>query len=401
MSHNLIISKPRQAVILAGGRGSRLRPLTDTMPKPMVPFHGKPFLQYLIEHLKEQGFERVLLLLGYLPQVIIDHFGDGSSFGLHVEYSVTNVEDETGRRLRLAGDKMDPCFLLMYSDNYWPMRIDSMWDQFTKSNTDMQITVYSNKDGYSRSNVRIENGLVELYDGARVHDNLQGVEIGFAFMKKSVLDLLPDGNVNFEKVVYPMLSEKRQLSAYVTDHRYYSVGSHERLELTDSFLKRRPAILLDRDGVLNKKATKAEYVRNCDEFRWLPGAMEAIRLLKDAGYIIAIVTNQAGIARGMMTELDLSSIHAMMKDDLAKNGATVDAIYYCPHGWDDNCECRKPKPGMLFLAQKEFHLDLSRVYFVGDDVRDEETALRAGSEFLMVDDNNSLLNLVKERVLKC
>lgn len=399
MGHNLI--KPRQAVILAGGRGSRLRPLTDTMPKPMLPFHGKPFLEYLIEHLKERGFEKVLLLLGYLPEVIIDHFGDGSSFGLHMEYSVTDVEDDTGRRMLLAGKRMDPCFLLMYSDNYWPMQIDAMWDQFITSDTDMQVTVYSNKDSYSRDNVRIKNGLVELYDGGRVSNNLQGVEIGFAFMKKSLLDLLPDTNVNFEKVVYPMLSEKRRLSAYVTDHRYYSVGSHERMELTRSFLKRRPAIILDRDGVLNKKAPQAEYVRNWDDFKWLPGAMEAVRLLKNAGYTIAIVTNQAGIARGMMTESDLSRIHEMMKDDLAKNGGTVDAVYYCPHGWDDSCECRKPKPGMLFQAQKDFHLDLSRVYFVGDDVRDRETADRAGTKFLMVDDNNSLLYLVKEQILKC
>ena len=401
MNHDLAISKPRQAVILAGGRGSRLRPLTDTMPKPMLPFHGKPFLEYLVEHLKEQGFEKILLLLGYLPEVIMDHFKDGSSLGLHIEYSVTDVENETGTRLRLAAPKIDPCFLLMYSDNYWPMRIDSMWDQFTKSGTDMQITVYSNKDGYSRDNVQIKGGLVELYDGSRTNDNLQGVEIGFAFMKKSVLDLLPDANVNFEKIVYPILSERRLLSGYVTDHRYYSVGSHERLELTRSFLKRRPAIILDRDGVLNKKMPKAEYVRNWDDFKWLPGAVEAVRLLKEAGFCIAIVTNQAGIARGMMTESDLSRIHGMMTDDLAKNGGAIDAVYYCPHGWDDNCECRKPRPGMLFQAQKDFHLDLSRVYFVGDDVRDRETADRAGAKFLMVDNNNSLLHLVKDRILEC
>jgi len=401
MDHDLTISKPRQAVILAGGRGLRLKPLTDTMPKPMLPFHGRPFLEYLIEHLKEQGFEKALLLLGYLPEGIMDHFGDGSSFGLHMEYSVTGAEDDTGKRLRLAAPKMDPYFLLMYSDNYWPMRINSMWDQFMKSGTDMQFTVYSNKDSYSRDNVRIRGGLVELYDGSRTNDNLQGVEIGFALTKKSILGHLPDTNVNFEKVVYPILAQKKRLSAYVTDHRYYSVGSHERLDLTRSFLARRPAVILDRDGVLNKKAPKAEYVRNSDEFEWLPGAMEALRLLKDAGYIVTVVTNQAGIARGMMTELDLSRIHQMMQDAVAKNGRTIDAVYYCPHGWDDGCECRKPRPGMLFQAQKEFNLDLSRVYFVGDDARDRETADRAGAKFLMVDDNNSLLHLVKERILKC
>ena len=87
MSH--VIERPTQAVILAGGRGTRMRPLTDTRPKPMVEFHGRPFLEYMIEMLREQGFERVLLLLGYLPEVIQEHFGDGSGFGVEIDYSVS------------------------------------------------------------------------------------------------------------------------------------------------------------------------------------------------------------------------------------------------------------------------------------------------------------------------
>ena len=392
--------RPRQAVILAGGRGTRLRPFTDTMPKPMVPINGKPFLEYLIVLLREQGFERVLMLLGYLPDAVVDYFGDGSAFGLHIDYSITDVENETGRRLKLAYERLDSNFLLMYSDNYWPMPFDLMWEHFLKYHTSAQITAYINSDGYSRSNLRIDDGMVTLYDKSRTSDSLGGVDIGFAIIEKDVLNLFGDENVNFEKVVYPILSERRKLVAYVTSHRYYSVGSPERLCLTERFLERRPAIIIDRDGVLNEKAPKAEYVRSWHDFKWLPGAQEAIRLLKDSGYLIVIVTNQAGIARGMMTENDLERIHEMMKKNLMRNGSSIDAIYYCPHGWDDGCDCRKPNPGMLFKAQKEFHLDLSRVYFIGDDSRDKETAMRAGCMFLMVHDDVSLLQLVKERVLR-
>src|SRR5262245_27345260 len=101
-----------QAVILAGGRGERLRPLTDTIPKPMVPFHGKPFLRYLIERLAAQGIRRVTLLLGFLPDVVRAYFGDGRQFGIDIEYSVTPPSDETGARIRAAAHLYDSHFML-------------------------------------------------------------------------------------------------------------------------------------------------------------------------------------------------------------------------------------------------------------------------------------------------
>ena len=107
------MERPTQAVILAGGRGERLRPFTDNMPKPMIEFHGKPFLEYLIEMLRDQGFKRILLLLGYLPRIIQEYFGNGSRWDIEIEYSVTDVEDDTGRRLKLAQKKMDSTFLML------------------------------------------------------------------------------------------------------------------------------------------------------------------------------------------------------------------------------------------------------------------------------------------------
>ncbi|KJJ83933.1 histidinol-phosphate phosphatase family protein [Candidatus Omnitrophus magneticus] len=395
------ITNLKQAVILAGGQGSRLRPLTNKTPKPMIPFHGKPFLLYLIEMLKEQRFEKVLLLLGYLPHVVKDYFGDGSSFGIHIDYSITDVENETARRLKLAEDKVDPVFLLMYCDNYWPMNISRMWDLFVKNNVAAQVSAYSNKDKYTKDNMRVnEHGIVSLYDKSRSAEGLQGVDIGFVIMRKEVVyPLIPQENVNFEKAVYPLLVENQQLGAYMSDHRYYSVGSHERLPLTAAFLENQPAIILDRDGVLNVKPPKARYVTMYNEFIWLPGAKDAVKLLKAHGYRVIVITNQAGISRGFMTESDLDTIHNNMKEDLAKHGAAIDAIYYCPHGWDEGCECRKPKPGMLFQAQKDFHLDITKTFFIGDDVRDKQAGDAAGCKTLLVSSQMSVLQAIKEQVL--
>ena len=113
-----LYERPRQAVILAGGRGTRMQPITNDRPKPMVPILGRPFLEYQIEQLRDQGFERVLLLLGYLPEVVQNHFGDGRRFGVQIEYSVTEPDQLTSSRVATARHMIDPCFLLLYCDNY-------------------------------------------------------------------------------------------------------------------------------------------------------------------------------------------------------------------------------------------------------------------------------------------
>jgi histidinol-phosphate phosphatase family protein len=391
------LRRATQAVILAGGRGTRLRPITDTRPKPMVEIHGKPFLEYIVEMLRDQGFERILLLLGYLPEVIQSHFGDGRRWGVEIQYSVTGADDLTGHRMKVAAEDLDPCFLLLYCDNYWPMRFDEMWNRFAAAGVPAMVTVYSNRDRYSRDSVRVdEDGYVQIFDRSRKTPGLHGIEISYALLKRSVLELLPEEDALFEEAVYPPLAGRRELLAYVTDHRYYSVGSLERLPVTERFLARRPAVILDRDGVLNKRPPKANYVRSPDEFEWLPGAKAALRLLTEAGYRVIVVSNQAGIARGAMTEADLMRIHEEMKSEAAAEGGRIDALYHCPHGWDEGCECRKPKPGMLFSAQRDLDLDLTRTPFIGDDERDAEAADAAGCPALLVSDQVTLLDLAHQ-----
>jgi histidinol-phosphate phosphatase family protein len=389
------LRRPTQAVILAGGRGERLRPWTDIQPKPMLEIHGKPFLEYQLELLRDQGITRVLLLLGYLAETVQDYFGNGSRWGLKIEYSVTPVEDNTGRRLKHALPLLDDCFLLLYCDNYWPMRLDKMWQHFLQTGARALLTVYANHDAYTRDTLQVDNeGFIAVYDKLRQAPGLKGTEISYGIFPKELVASLPDENVSFEETLYPVLARHHQLAAFVTHHRYYSVGSAQRLPLTEAFLARRQAIILDRDGVLNRKAPRAEYVRRWDEFNWLPGAKDSLQKLRRAGYRVIVVSNQAGIARGAMTEADLLDIHRCMVREVSQSGGHIDAIYYCPHNWDDGCDCRKPKPGMLFQAQRDFNLDLSRTPFVGDDERDGQAADAAGCPSILVSENNTLLDVV-------
>lgn len=390
-------SRPTQAVILAGGRGVRLLPLTADRPKPMLQFHGRPFLAYLIDLLIAEGVSRVTLLLGYLPDSIRDYFGDGRQLGIHIDYVVTPVDADTGTRLRAACSLLDQHFLLLYCDNYWPMRLEAMWQRLRQSSAEALVTAYSNRDGYSRSNLEVgADGRVLAYDRSRQQPGLNAVDIGFMILRREHIDTLPETDFSLEAVLLPALIARQALTAFVTDHRYYSVGSHDRLPVTNEFLARRPAVFVDRDGVLNQRMAPAQYVCSVEQWQWLPGALDALRALHAAGIRVFVITNQPGIARALLDETRLSEIHAAMASDVEQAGGAVAAVYHCPHGWDDDCDCRKPRPGMLFRAQREHLLDLSRVTFFGDDERDGEAAAAAGCRFVRISEHYPLSRAVTD-----
>ena len=213
-------------------------------------------------------------------------------------------------------------------------------------------------------------------------------------MSKKVLELMPNHDFSFEEETLPVLINKRQLSGYQTDHRYYYISTPESLKLTEKYLQPRKVVLLDRDGVINRKPPEHDYVKTWSEFEFLPGAIEALKLLTQNGYDIYIVTNQRGIARGIIDEHDLNVIHEKLTEELKKHGARIKRIYYCPHGLDDGCGCRKPKPGMLFQAASENDFDLTRAIFIGDDERDLQAGDAAGCETVLVKQGKTLLDIV-------
>ena len=231
------IDRPRQAVVLAGGLGTRLRPFTDTMPKPMIPVNGQPFLSYLLTQLRDNGFERVLILLGYRAESIVQYYGSGENLGIEIEYSITDVSNETGKRLQEAYTKLDKFFFLLYCDNYWRYNFDDMWDLYLTKQWDAQVSVYQNLDGLTRDNMRVDDaGTVRLYDKSRKSAGLSGVDIGFLILKRDVLSLIPNGNVSFEASVYPALILLENLGAYRSSNRYFSIGSMERVAETAEYL---------------------------------------------------------------------------------------------------------------------------------------------------------------------
>ena len=384
----------KQAVILAGGRGERLRPFTDTLPKPLYSVGGIPFISRLVEQIRDFGITKIVILLGYMADKITAELKDGSCFGVKITYDVTPPEYDTGDRLLHAQALLDDRFLLMYCDNYCPIDFQRLVSDSLKNDAMLQMSVYSNKDRYTKDNVKVaDNGLIEIYDKTRKTSGLAGVDIGYAIVKKDSLKLLHGDNFSAE--VYPLLVERKEIYATVTDHRYYSIGSYDRLALTEEFFRAKRAVFLDRDGTLNVRPPKACYIEQEKDFVWLHGAKEAVKMLNDHAVITILVSNQPGIARNCLTVDQLNRIHDKMQMDLAEIGAHIDHIYYCPHNWDEGCECRKPKPGMLYMAQRNLSLDLTKCMLFGDDERDLAAAQAVNCSAELITEEYSLLDAVK------
>lgn len=233
----------KQAVILAGGLGTRLRPLTFTTPKPMIPIHGKPFLVYIIELLKKNGITHILLLVGYLHEQIEKYFKDGKDFSMSISYSYSPIEADTGTRIKNAIPLLNQFFLLLYGDNYWPLNLANLVKFYKKMKTKASVTAYHNSDDVMKHNMFIdEKGFVQVYDKTRASKNLNGLDIGFFLLDKSILTNLPEDNFSFEEIMIPRLIQDQALAGFITYEKYYALSNPSRIPIIEEYFKRKKVI---------------------------------------------------------------------------------------------------------------------------------------------------------------
>lgn len=228
-----------QAVILSGGKGERLLPLTKDIPKPMVIINNKPYLQYQIEFLRKQGISDIILLVGYLNEKIINFFGDGKKFGVDIKYSVEEELLGTGGALKKAEKLLNEVFFVIYGDSFLPISFDEVGDYFNSNNKKGLIVVYNNNEDTSViNNVSIdENNMVIKYE-KNSKKILEYVEAGILILNKEIVTLIPKNkNVSLEQEIFPKLIKEKQLMAFITDQRFYDIGTKERLEKIKEVLK--------------------------------------------------------------------------------------------------------------------------------------------------------------------
>jgi D-glycero-D-manno-heptose 1,7-bisphosphate phosphatase len=384
---------PEQAAILCGGRGDRLRPLTDRMPKPMVPVNGVPFLEHLLVQLREHGIREVILMTGYLGEQIRDYFGEGRSLQLHLRYSHGPVEWDTGRRLYEVKPWLQDRFMLLYADNFVPFNLRKLTAFHEQQGKLLTFTVQAKTAG----NLRLaKNGAVEVYDKTRKAGNLAFVELGYMIASTKIFDYYDGIEVSFSDIIAKLVSAG-QVAAMVAGDAYHSVSDPERLKLTEGYLASKKILLIDRDGVINRRPPKGEYVASWRDFFFISENVRGMKRLAEAGFSFIVISNQAGIARGMISREAVEDIHCRMKDALAQEGVRILNIYLCPHHWDENCSCRKPEPGLFFQASRDWLLRLDKSYFIGDDPRDCQAAYQAGCGCIYVGNKDELGDLSPEQ----
>jgi len=228
-----------QAVILAGGLGTRLWPLTKTGPKPMVTVAGVPYLEHQIRLLQKQSVKDVVILTGYLGEQIEEYFHDGRRWGMSIRYSREHQPLGTGGALWQARALLDETFVLIYGDSYLPIHYEDAHDRLRTSGAQGLVVAYDNQLGDTsvKNNLDVDDtGHVTVYEKDSSRE-LRYVEAGVLAFKSACVDLIPsEGMVSLEKEIFPVLIKERQLAAYITRQRFYDIGTPERLRIIEDFL---------------------------------------------------------------------------------------------------------------------------------------------------------------------
>jgi len=231
-----------QAVILVGGLGTRLKPLTEKTAKVMVRVNSKPFLRHLLELLKRRGISDIILCIGYLGEQVKDAFGDGRSLGVNIRYG---EEKErllgTGGALKQAQNLLDEHFFVINGDTYLPIDYNEVEMAFLQRGKKALMVVYDNQEDTGvKNNVALDNDLLVIrYDKEGHNADLKHVEAGALVLRREVLDFIQMGcAVSLEKGLYPALIQQGQLAAYVTGQRFFDIGTLEQKRVFERFLRK-------------------------------------------------------------------------------------------------------------------------------------------------------------------
>lgn len=373
-----------QAVLLAGGRGTRLAPLTDVKPKALVDVAGRPFLSLLTAALRDQGVTRVLILAGYRAGQLVQAAETLSDSTLPITVTIGHEEWSTGERLWDAREHLDEEFLLLYSDNLAGFSLDRLRSQREKGDYDVVLSLAAKSPG-NVSKVDGSPSSYRYWARSRKPD-APWVELGFALIRR---DPLLQELANKERDLpdsLQALSAMGRVSAAEVHGPYLSISDVSRLESAENLLRKQRVMFLDRDGVLNERPPRGKYITGPEQLKLIPRNIDALGALTESGASFIVISNQAGVARGLMTLSQVDEVNAALSERLREAGVTLARIYTCAHGWDDGCACRKPRPGMLQAAADEFGIFLPRAIFVGDDIRDVEAGNAAGTQTLFISD---------------
>lgn len=414
----------RQCVILAGGRGTRLRDRLGDLPKPMIPAGGKPLLEHQVELARRHGFTDALFFVHYRADLIEQHFGDGRRWGLRIGYLVERMPLGTAGAVLAGLDQLAERFAVLYGDTMVNVDLDRIWQAHERSGASATLLLHPNDHP-------LDSDLVETGPDSRItafhnrphppgvwRQNL--VNAGLYVIERSCLEpfraeacvQLETRNsdlgtpIDFGKDLFPaLLRDGARLYGYNSPEYIKDIGTPQRYDRVcaecaagviqrSSLAVPQRAVFLDRDGTLVKEVSE-HGLSSPDPLELLAGVASAIQRLNHAGIRAVVVTNQPVVAKGFCTEADAQRIHNKLETLLGRDHAFLDRIYWCPHhpqkGFPGerpdlkiDCACRKPKTGLIDQAVRDLHIDLAQSWLIGDTTTDIQTAQNAGLRSILV-----------------
>lgn len=411
-------------VIMAGGKGTRISSIAADIPKPMIRIMGKPILEYQIECLKRQGFIDIVIIVGHLGAVITDFFKDGSDFGVNIKYFYEKEPLGTAGALFQMRDVLTEDFIIVNGDIIFDIDFCRMVKYHYQQGGLATIFTHPNDHPYDSTLITTGSngeviGWLHKEDERKFYKNR--VNAGIHIMSPKVLDLYTDsGRKDMDRDVLKPLMTSGLLFAYDSPEYVKDMGTPERYHMVTADIlsgkvqarnlkNQQKAIFLDRDGTINEYCG---FVTKPEQLKLIPGAAKAIARINESGYLAVVITNQPVVARGDCTFDELDEIHNKLETLLGQEGACLDAIYYCPHhpdkGFDGErpelkfeCDCRKPKPGLIIEAAELYNINLSESYMVGDNMTDMLTGEAAGCQTALlcnqkVDDIPAFVNVFSD-----
>ena len=418
-----------KVVLMAGGRGTRISELFPDIPKPLIPIKNIPVLEREIISLRNQGFNDFIITVGFLHQKIEDYFGNGEKWGVKIKYYVEN--HPLGNAGALFFLDLQEDFLLLNADAVFDVDFNRMVKYHREKGGLVTLFTHPNSHPYdSGLIIADEEGEVKkwlakeddrpIYYKNRVNAGLHIISPKVMEMSGIVRDEIGKKingkiiKVDLDRQILKPLCSTGKMFCYDSPEYVKDMGTPERFHAVEKDYKdgvvsaknlsnKQKAIFLDRDGTINKYVG---FLRKEEDLELLPDAAEAISLINTSGYLAIVVTNQPVIARGEVTYAELENIHNKMEVLLGKKGAYIDRIYFCPHhphkGYEGevtelkfDCECRKPKPGMLLKAAKDLNIDLEKSYMIGDSDSDVKAGDAAGCRSIKIEEGGVLAAVKK------
>lgn len=413
-----------KTVIMAGGKGTRISELFPDIPKPLIPIDGVPVLEREIISLRNQGFDDLILTISYMSDKIKYYFGDGSKWNVHIEYFVENIPlGNAGALFKLREKFGDDDFLLLNADAIFEVDFKRMIQFHKNKNALVTLFTHPNSHPYDSGLIIADRDLsVKQWltkEETRPEWYKNRVNAGLHVINAKALDMVDidtdmigkevDGKivkVDLDRQVLKPLCGKNVMYCYDSPEYVKDMGTPDRYRAVEkdyiagivkakNLANKQKAVFLDRDGTIN---IYKGFLRNIDDFELIDGVTEAIKKINNSGYLCIVVTNQPVIARGEVTYEQLNEIHNKMETQLGLEGAYIDGIYFCPHhphkGYSGeiaelkiDCECRKPKPGLLLKAANDFNIDLSKSFMVGDGENDIKAGIAAGCISILIGQN--------------